>query len=464
MVEAAGCGELQQLVQEEECEEPLSHGGEVTPPSTPARSQRPSKAEVHNTNVSQQILWENNAQTSPIISKGSSGQGTSQGSMVSSRAANASSYAGNQSRLTYLNEKEKEKEKEKQRPSRPDPPRIVRQHKAMVPCKHHCFLSEVPDVRHMEQALLQLLEDFHSGNLRAFGKDCSMEQMTEIREQQERLARLHFELGQRQEVGGEQSGLRQSSANMRHLLHRLQQLSIRRFVFARMKSAALSQPQRSITAHDTLERLSLAKCPAFNTLWEPKGMIGINVKATEKRHILGDEYLESTIEERPRKYMVPSVSLDDVRDKDKRKLLIDFIYKTTTGQTAREVWGDFKQCLCLSKRHVEEQDKPLTNQEIITRLPARFQGAARKWDSMQNRSFLTDDTCYYKKDKTRKERATESDAAKEIPEEVHAIRKLINENKLSIIYDKLPSSYTGYRPYFAYGVPIEKTVTYQLTN
>lgn len=42
-------------------------------------------------------------------------------------------------------------------------------YKAVVPCKHHCFLSEVPDVRHMEQALLQLLEDFHSGNLRAFG-------------------------------------------------------------------------------------------------------------------------------------------------------------------------------------------------------------------------------------------------------------------------------------------------------
>lgn len=55
-----------------------------------------------------------------------------------------------------------------------------------------------------------------------------MEQMTEIREQQERLARLHFELGQRQDVGigSEQAGLRQSSANMRHLLHRLQQLSV----------------------------------------------------------------------------------------------------------------------------------------------------------------------------------------------------------------------------------------------
>ena len=41
----------------------------------------------------------------------------------------------------------------------------------VAPCKHHSFLSEVPDVRHMEQALLQLLEDFHSGNLRAFGKN-----------------------------------------------------------------------------------------------------------------------------------------------------------------------------------------------------------------------------------------------------------------------------------------------------
>ncbi|KAG7209582.1 hypothetical protein KM043_011243 [Ampulex compressa] len=207
MVERSGCGELQQLVQEEESEEPLTQGGEATPPSTPARSQRPSKNDTHSSHVSQQVLWESNTQTSPIISKGSSDQATSQGSMVSGRAVNLSSH-GNQSRLVYLNEKEKPK------PNRPDPPKINRQQR------------EVPDVRRMEQALLQLLEDFHSGNLRAFGKDCSMEQMTEIREQQERLARLHFELGQKQEVGGEQSGLRQSSANMRHLLHRLQQLSI----------------------------------------------------------------------------------------------------------------------------------------------------------------------------------------------------------------------------------------------
>ncbi|XP_015513070.1 coiled-coil domain-containing protein 28A isoform X1 [Neodiprion pinetum] len=224
-IEGSGCGELQQLVQEEEGEEPPSRGAEVTPPSTPAKSNRQSKNDPQNVHISQQGLWENNTQTSPIISKESSGHATtSQGSMASGRAMNASNQTTNQSRLVYMNEKEKQK------PNRPEPPRINRQHRAVVPCRHHCFLSEVPDVRRMEQALLHLLEDFHSGNLRAFGKDCSMEQMTEIREQQERLARLHFELGQRQETGtsvnGEQSGLRQSTANMRHLLHRLQQLSV----------------------------------------------------------------------------------------------------------------------------------------------------------------------------------------------------------------------------------------------
>lgn len=37
------------------------------------------------------------------------------------------------------------------------------------PIKHHSFVSEVPDVKHMERALLGLLDDFHSGKLKAFG-------------------------------------------------------------------------------------------------------------------------------------------------------------------------------------------------------------------------------------------------------------------------------------------------------
>lgn len=62
-----------------------------------------------------------------------------------------------------------------------------------------------------------------------------------------------------------------------------------------MKSAASSQPQHTITIYDTLQRLNYAKRPVFDALWEPKDIAGIDVKAAEKRRILGDEYLENVI-------------------------------------------------------------------------------------------------------------------------------------------------------------------------
>ena len=45
------------------------------------------------------------------------------------------------------------------------PPTIVHR-----PCKEHTFLTDVADVRVMEKGLIQLLNDFHSGKLQAFGK------------------------------------------------------------------------------------------------------------------------------------------------------------------------------------------------------------------------------------------------------------------------------------------------------
>ncbi|XP_041351338.1 coiled-coil domain-containing protein 28A-like [Gigantopelta aegis] len=68
------------------------------------------------------------------------------------------------------------------------------------PCKEHSFLTDVADVRSMEQGLLGLLEDFHSGKLRAFGEEANFDKMDQIREQQERLARLHFELDIQQDM------------------------------------------------------------------------------------------------------------------------------------------------------------------------------------------------------------------------------------------------------------------------
>ncbi|KAH8271724.1 hypothetical protein KR044_002948 [Drosophila immigrans] len=97
------------------------------------------------------------------------------------------------------------------------------------PIKHHSFVSEVPDVKHMERALLGLLDDFHSGKLKAFGSGCTMDQMTKIREQQESLAKLHFELAAAEEDSlehGNEFNTSRAQENMLQLMQRLEQLSI----------------------------------------------------------------------------------------------------------------------------------------------------------------------------------------------------------------------------------------------
>ncbi|XP_044750870.1 uncharacterized protein LOC123311142 isoform X2 [Coccinella septempunctata] len=85
---------------------------------------------------------------------------------------------------------------------------------------------KVPDVRHMEKALLDLLSDFNSGKLRAFGSGCTMAQMTDIREQQEKLAKLHFDLSGTPDPSLSNSSIARSQNAMSELIQRLEQLSV----------------------------------------------------------------------------------------------------------------------------------------------------------------------------------------------------------------------------------------------
>ncbi|RXN19116.1 epithelial cell-transforming sequence 2 oncogene-like protein [Labeo rohita] len=95
----------------------------------------------------------------------------------------------------------------------------------------HSFLTDVSDVQEMEKGLLSLLNDFHSGKLQAFGNECSIDQMEHVREMQETLARLHFDLyGEVDELPEDQ---RKSAydTNMDKLLLNLEELSSSMFTW-----------------------------------------------------------------------------------------------------------------------------------------------------------------------------------------------------------------------------------------
>lgn len=96
------------------------------------------------------------------------------------------------------------------------------------PCQTHSFHTDAAEVQQMETVLLKLLDDFNSGKLRAFGQGCSMEQMSAIRDQQESLAKLHFDIGARQDPSAplSEEGLHNASENMDKLMGRLEKLSV----------------------------------------------------------------------------------------------------------------------------------------------------------------------------------------------------------------------------------------------
>uniref|UniRef100_A0A4W3JPY2 Coiled-coil domain containing 28B n=1 Tax=Callorhinchus milii TaxID=7868 RepID=A0A4W3JPY2_CALMI len=95
----------------------------------------------------------------------------------------------------------------------------------------HSFLTDVSDVREMEGGLLNLLNDFHSGKLQAFGKECSFEQMEHVREMQEKLARLHFSLDSHVEELSEDQKKNASDRNLEQLLTNLEELSTSMYPF-----------------------------------------------------------------------------------------------------------------------------------------------------------------------------------------------------------------------------------------
>lgn len=107
-----------------------------------------------------------------------------------------------------------------------------RLHKDFMRSNHNSrpknIAKEAPDVKHMEKALLELLDDFHTGKLSAFGSGCSMEQLINIRDQQEHLTRLHFRLcADLEKPDDKEDGSDNSSAQdkMSQLVQNLEQLS-----------------------------------------------------------------------------------------------------------------------------------------------------------------------------------------------------------------------------------------------
>ncbi|XP_043675576.1 uncharacterized protein LOC122632608 [Vespula pensylvanica] len=215
----------------------------------------------------------------------------------------------------------------------------------------------------------------------------------------------------------------------------------------------LDLSKQTVRAHDTLQYLSYDKQIPFNTFWESKDTTIISIKPSIRHKILGDHQYQEVIRSRPRVYMTPGISLDDIQNSKTRKLLVDFTYMTTSNYASKDVWGDFKpRHPCHTEINVEEICKE-SMQKPLCILSARFPTEAEKWDKLQDRSFLMNTTSNI--DHIHSKSESEHLETKQNRLEV---KRLLEKDKLRIAYDKLSPTYGGYRPYVGLGIPLEKKV------
>ncbi|XP_065057986.1 coiled-coil domain-containing protein 28A-like isoform X2 [Rhopilema esculentum] len=94
--------------------------------------------------------------------------------------------------------------------------------------QEHSFLNDRGDVEQMENGLLELLDDFKKGKLHAFGGDAYLQEMNQVRDLQEKLSKLHFELeeedlGQRMTLSEDEQE-KKSQQKLEELMKNLEKL------------------------------------------------------------------------------------------------------------------------------------------------------------------------------------------------------------------------------------------------
>lgn len=96
------------------------------------------------------------------------------------------------------------------------------------PVQEHSFLTDRTDVKLMEQELLCLMDEFHHGKLHAFGSDFTIEKMDKVRDLQDRVAQMHFEMDSNNaeiDQEGDDSDESKSDRNLEKLMKNLENLS-----------------------------------------------------------------------------------------------------------------------------------------------------------------------------------------------------------------------------------------------
>ncbi|KAB0797504.1 hypothetical protein PPYR_08497 [Photinus pyralis] len=199
----------------------------------------------------------------------------------------------------------------------------------------------------------------------------------------------------------------------------------------------------------------------FNLLMKPRPIIDTTPYATIPR--LKDQAKDAeksdVMKSRPRLYMTPAVSMDDVPDPEMRKLICDYMYTTDFRRAEKEAaMGENTREIATSTLDVGLDPVKLRT-ELYPPLPLGWREKGRAWDSRQMRALVDPtETFWFKRGSRVKCGACNNPYKGAVPQSVKdEIATLIRKDKLRLAHDYPIPGYTGLRPMLSAGVPLSKT-------
>ncbi|KAL1491348.1 hypothetical protein ABEB36_011957 [Hypothenemus hampei] len=215
--------------------------------------------------------------------------------------------------------------------------------------------------------------------------------------------------------------------------------------------------RRRIEDHETFCKWKDDVYIPFNLLIDPKPIIQTDPRNPFKKlDSLPDDAKIEAQKKRPRIYLAPACSIDDVPDVEMRKLLCDYMYTTEWRKAEVEGASGFKPNTP-DIATIETKDCVLENglhrplKETVIQESKECNEKQRK-----NSSDPTKNTCTHK-DPPVLCGASEDPLKNLVPEPIKKeISDAITQNRLRLAHDLTSPSYTGYKPRFAYGVTIVK--------
>lgn len=129
----------------------------------------------------------------------------------------------------------------------------------------------------------------------------------------------------------------------------------------------------------------------FNLQWRPRPIVETDPRETYPKHLKREEDLgkEEAMRTRPRLYMSPAISLDDIKEKELRDMICKGVYQTEWRRAEEEVWKYLKKSERGVFDSVRDADRGVEfTCDLYPPVPEQWRQCCHKWDDVQTRATV----------------------------------------------------------------------------